>query len=97
MQRIRAQGPEALTARYYTLREYDWRLINGTNRSLTPIYDALRTNIVHSASGYMMADETPFTVLDTDKGKGKKSHIGYMWSYCNSGDKLVFFGAPGKA
>jgi transposase len=34
----------------------DW--INGTCRSLTAIYDALRTNIVHSASGYMMADET---------------------------------------
>ena len=67
----------------------DW--INGTCRSLTAIYDALRTNIVHSASGYMMADETPFTVLDTEKGKGKKSHIGYLWSYCNPVDKLVFF------
>lgn len=67
----------------------DW--INGTCRSLTAIYDALRTNIVHSAAGYMMADEPPFTVLDTEKGKGKKSHIGYMWAYCNPVDKLVFF------
>ena len=67
----------------------DW--INGTCRSLTAIYDALRKEIIHSASKYMMADETAFTVLDTEKGKGKKSHIGYMWSYCNPVDRLVFF------
>lgn len=67
----------------------DW--INGTCRSLTAVYDALRKEIIHSASKYMMADETSFTVLDTEKGKGKKSHIGYMWSYCNPVDRLVFF------
>ena len=67
----------------------DW--INGTCRSLTAIYDALRENIVRPACGYMMADETSITVLDSDKGKGKKSHIGFMWAYCNPVDKLVFF------
>jgi transposase len=67
----------------------DW--INGTCYSLTAIYDALRKDIVHSASKYMMADETSITVLDCEKAKGKKSHIGYMWAYCNPVDKLVFF------
>jgi transposase len=67
----------------------DW--INGTCRSLTAIYDALRSSIIKPACGYMMADETPFTVLDSERGKGKKSHIGYMWSYCNPVDRLVFF------
>ncbi len=67
----------------------DW--INGTCRSLTAIYDGLRKDIVHSASKYLMADETSITVLDNDKLKGKKSHIGYMWAYCNPVDKLVFF------
>ncbi len=67
----------------------DW--INGTCRSLTAVYDALRSNIVKPACGYMQADETHITVLDSDKGKGKKSHIGYMWTYCNPVDKLVFF------
>ena len=67
----------------------DW--INGTCRSLTAIYDVLRSSIVKPACGYMMADETHITVLDSDKGKGKKSHMGYMWSYCNPVDRLVFF------
>lgn len=67
----------------------DW--INGTHRSLTAIYDELRSSIVKPACGYMMADETHITVLDSDKDKGKKSHIGFMWSYCNPADRLVFF------
>jgi len=66
----------------------DW--INNTCHSLTAIYDALRTDIIYSVSKYMMADETSITVLDTNKPKGKKSHIGYMWSFCNPVDKLVF-------
>ena len=67
----------------------DW--INNTCHSLTAVYDALRKDIIYSASKYMMADETSITVLDTEKAKGKKSHIGYMWAYCNPVDKLVFF------
>jgi transposase len=67
----------------------DW--INNTCHSLTALYDALRKDIVYSASKYMMADETHIRVLDNDKPKGKKSHIGYMWAYCNPVDKLVFF------
>jgi transposase len=67
----------------------DW--INGTCRNLTALYDEHRKAIVHPACGYMMADETSMTVLDSEKGKGKKSHIGYMWAYCNPVDKLVFF------
>jgi transposase len=67
----------------------DW--INNTCYSLTAVYDALRKDIVFSASKYMMADETAIMVLDKEKAKGKKSHIGYMWAYCNPVDKLVFF------
>lgn len=67
----------------------DW--INGTCRSLTAIYDALRENIVKPACGYMMADETRIDVLDSEKVKGKKSHLGWMWSYCNPVDRLVIF------
>ncbi|MCS3795201.1 IS66 family transposase [Niastella sp. OAS944] len=67
----------------------DW--INGTCRSLTAIYDALRQNIVKPACGYMMADETRIDVLDSEKVKGKKSHLDWMWSYCNPVDRLVFF------
>jgi transposase len=67
----------------------DW--INGTCRSLTAVYDVLRQSIVRPACGYMMADETHIKVLDSEKVKGKKSHIGYMWTYCNPVDRLVFF------
>jgi transposase len=67
----------------------DW--INGTCRSLTAIYNALRESIVKPACGYMMADETHIDVLDSEKIKGKKAHIGWMWSYCNPVDRLVIF------
>ena len=67
----------------------DW--IHSTCQSLTAIYDALRKDVVYSASKYLMADETPITVLDTEKIKGRKAHTGYVWSYCNPVDRLVFF------
>jgi transposase len=47
--------------------------------------------VVYSASKYLMADETAITVLDTEKIKGRKAHTGYMWSYSNPVDRLVFF------
>ena len=65
--------------------------ISNTAHSITAIYECLRKDVVHSASKYLMADETSITVLDKEKLKGKKSHIGYMWAYCNPVDKLVFF------
>jgi len=71
----------------------DW--INGTCRSLTAIYDALRENIVRPACGYMMADETHITVLDRERGKGKKSHIGFMWAYCNPVTAWCFLNTSG--
>jgi transposase len=67
----------------------DW--VNGTCHSLTALYDALRESIIKPACGYMMADETHIDVLDTEKIKGKKAHLGWMWSYCNPVDRLVFF------
>jgi transposase len=66
-------------------------LVNRDAHSLTALYDEHRKAIVKPACGYMMADETTMTVLDSDRGKGKKSHIGYMWAYCNPVDRLVFF------
>lgn len=67
----------------------DW--VNGTCHSLTALYDALRESIVRPACGYMMADETHIDVLDSEKVKGKKAHLGWMWSYCNPVDRLVIF------
>jgi transposase len=67
----------------------DW--IGNVCRSLIALYDELRKSIVNPACGYMMADETHMKVLDSDKRKGKKAHIGYMFSYCNPVDRLVFF------
>lgn len=58
---------------------------------ITGIYDALRNKVIRPAMGYLMADESPFQVLDQEKVKGKKAHLGYMWAYCNPVDKLVFF------
>jgi transposase len=56
----------------------DW--INGIRRSLTAIYDALRENIVRPTYGYMMADETSITVLDTDKGPVESSTKRSSWT-----------------
>lgn len=67
----------------------DW--ISNVAHSLLTIYDAHRHNIIYAPSKYLMADETTLRVLDSDKPKGKKSHIGYIWAYCNPVDKLVFF------
>ena len=49
----------------------DW--VNNDARSLTALYDAHRQSVLNAASQYMMADETGFRVLDSEKRKGKKS------------------------
>lgn len=67
----------------------DW--IGDVAHCLIAIYDAHRHNIIYAPSKYLTADETTLRVLDSDKPKGKKSHIGYIWAYCNPVDKLVFF------
>lgn len=67
----------------------DW--ISNVAHCLLTIYDAHRHHIIYAPSKYLMADETTLRVLDSDKPKGKKSHIGYIWAYCNPVDKLVFF------
>jgi transposase len=67
----------------------DW--VNNDARSLTALYDAHRKSILNAASEYMMADETGFRVLDSEKEQGKKSHRGQMWAYANPADKMVFF------
>lgn len=67
----------------------DW--VNNDARSLTALYDAHRQSVLNAASQYMMADETGFRVLDSEKRKGRKSHRGQMWAYANPADKMVFF------
>ena len=52
--------------------------INSTCESLTAIYDALIEKIICPACKYMIADEPSIKVLDSDKSKGKKSHIGFV-------------------
>lgn len=67
----------------------DW--VNNDARSLTALYEAHRDSVLNAASQYMMADETGFRVLDSEKARGKKSHRGQMWAYANPADKMVYF------
>ncbi|MCA6440184.1 MAG: IS66 family transposase [Chitinophagaceae bacterium] len=67
----------------------DW--VNNDARSLTALYDAHRSSVLNAASQYMMADETRYRVLDSEKVKGRKSHIGQMWAYANPADKMAYF------
>jgi len=67
----------------------DW--VNNDARSLTALYEAHRNCILNAASQYMMADETRYRVLDLEKIKGKKSHLGQIWAYANPADGFVYF------
>lgn len=54
---------------------------------LVPLYDALVKELLQT--DYLMADETPLKVLDTDKKKD--THKGYHWVYEDPVKKLVCF------
>jgi transposase len=67
-------------------------LSNWMNRiadMLEPLYIVLLKEL--SIGGYLMMDETTYRVLDKEKEKGKKSHIGYLWACSNPIQKILAF------
>lgn len=60
---------------------------NATCNLLEPLYQALKTRIL--ATDYLMADETPISVLTKDKPGA--THKGYHWVYYDPVNKLVLF------
>lgn len=56
---------------------------------LETLYKLLQRELI--ISGYMMVDETTYRVLDNEKQKGKKSHLGFLWATCNPIQKMVAF------
>lgn len=54
---------------------------------LVPLYERFKTLVL--STGYVMADESPIKVLDSEK-KGA-THQGYQWVYYNPTDKIVYF------
>jgi hypothetical protein len=67
-------------------------LCNWLNRLgdiLEPLYQLLLRELI--ISGYLLMDETTYRVLDNEKTKGKKSHIGYLWACSNPIQNIVAF------
>jgi transposase len=67
-------------------------LCNWLNRLadiLEPLYQLLLRELL--ISGYLQMDETTYRVLDNEKTKGKKSHIGYLWACSNPIQRIVAF------
>ena len=67
-------------------------LCNWINRIadlLEPLYTILLKEL--TISGYLMMDETTYRVLDNEKVKGKKSHIGYLWTCSNPIQRILAF------
>lgn len=63
--------------------------VNRTCEVLEPLWHLLLKEIVQSR--LMSCDETRYRVLDNTKKKGKKSHIGWMWSCFNHVQGIVCF------
>ena len=67
---------------------------NKATSLLNPLYDLQRKEVL--SSRYLMVDETPIKVLDSDK-KGK-THRGYLWAYYSPEKRLVLFDyRPGRS
>ncbi len=81
-QRFKQYGIEL---KYNTL--CNW--INRTADVLEPLYTLLLREL--KISGYIMMDETTYRVLDNEKLKGKKSHIGYLWACSNPIQRILAF------
>jgi transposase len=64
-------------------------LTNRTCEALEPLWHLLLKEI--TVSGLLHVDETSFRVLDKDKKKGKKSHIGWMWATMNPVQRIACF------
>ena len=60
---------------------------NASCNLLEPLYQALKNKI--TATDYLMADETPISVLTKDKPGA--THKGYHWVYYDPVNKLVLF------
>jgi len=54
---------------------------------MQPLYDLLKTKILKC--DYLMADETPIAVLESDKPRA--THNGYYWVYYSPVERLVLF------
>jgi transposase len=81
-QRFKQYGIEL---KYNTLSNW----INRIADVLEPLYTLLLREL--KISGYLMMDETTYRVLDNEKVKGKKSHIGYLWACSNPIQKILAF------
>jgi transposase len=70
-------------------------LTNRTCEALEPLWHLLLKEI--TVSSLIHVDETTFRVLDQTKKKGKKSHIGWMWSMMNPVQRIAcFMYQPGR-
>jgi transposase len=81
-QRLRQYG---INLPYSTLCYF----VNRTCEVLEPLWHLLLKEIVQSR--LMNCDETRYRVLDNTKKKGKKSHIGWMWSCYSPIQGIVCF------
>jgi transposase len=67
--------------------------VNATGRLLKALYEAHKKKVLLSI--YLMADETPIPVLESDNPGG--THKGYYWAYYHPVNKLVLFDyRPGR-
>lgn len=81
-QRFKQYG---IDLKYNTLSNW----LNRIPDVLEPLYEVLLRELI--ISGYLMMDETTYRVLDNEKQKGKKSHIGYLWGCANPIQAMVAF------
>jgi len=81
-QRFKQYG---IDLKYNTLSNW----LNRIPDVLEPLYEVLLRELI--ISGYIMMDETTYRVLDNEKQKGKKSHIGYLWGCANPIQGIVAF------
>jgi transposase len=80
---VRILRRDGLTIAESTLN--DWFMAAG--RLLEPLYQKLQSKMI--GSDYLMADETPIAVLESEK-KGA-THKGYMWAYNSPPNRLAYF------
>ena len=67
--------------------------VNAVGRLLKALYEAHKKKVLLSI--YLMADETPMRVLESDKPGS--THKGYHWAYYDPVNKLVLFDyRPGR-
>lgn len=85
-QRFKQYG---IDLKYNTLSNW----LNRIPDVLEPLFEVLLRELL--IGGYIMMDETTYRVLDNEKKKGKKSHIGYLWGCANPIQRMVAFNYKG--